>query len=764
MTKPTAIEKLASAVGGAVRAFETARSGEGHGKARRPAFISNQAQEGRWKGGTYNPDKADAAARSLQNSWVYMMIQRKAMEKSAARLYVLDNPEGLDSTGTTVERHPFLSILRNPNPWMNYSFMSQYLDWWLDLLGECYIFLAPDEDGYLAELWPLPSNAVNPVPGDSKRYIDYYEYTANGVTFKIPAEYIYHEKYPNPFDVFRGLSPLVAAILPADADSAMAYWNGQFFGQDNVMPSAAIALSSGLPGQPIDPSDIQAVKDELTNEYAAISRKTLVTNAYDMVVSLLGWNARDMDFLAGRAFTKDEIILIFGGFPGMFDKSATEANSTTADNMFKEKTIWPALNQRAATMTNHIMRRFYGDTIEVRFEDIRPINRQLLIQQSDSSRDVLTVDERRERFWNAPPLPNNDGKKIASQSVPDPFGEIPTGGGQSTVLPNPQNSIVNAKALGNDLRAWRTRTLKSITDGRPLNADFRSDAIPAPMKALILDGLESAQFAEDVKAVFAEAHKGIIRSWRPWSAYEVRLTAEIEQILLDQQHELIERIRATGTADPLLDPVLWVNQETDMRVRIAPLLKELANHAARRVQQTVSNVGQSDASVNWDLANENAEAWARQHAGEMIRNVTQTTREAVGDLVAQWTQTGEGIDGLIARVSALTDEGGKPIFNSVRAEMIGITEATNVYAGANNQAWSAAGYKPAAKLPGAHVRCRCYLQPYKLQDNTRVLVWYTARDERVCKQTLETPWGRVSGCSDLHRTIVSEGPHMGEKV
>lgn len=771
-TNTTIIEKFASAVGGAVRAYELARNGgEAHGPARRPAFLTSQAQEGRWKGGTYNPDKSDAAARSLQNSWIYMMINRKAMEKSAARLYVVDNPEGLDDTGTVVKGHPFLGILRNPNPWMNYAFMSQYLDWWLDLMGECYVFLAPDEDGNLAELWPLPSNAVNPVPGDAQRFIDYYEYTANGITYRIPAEYMYHEKYPNPFDVFRGLSPLVAAILPADADTAMAYWNGQFFGQDNVMPSAVISLSSGVPGQPIDGADVQAVKDALTNEYAAINRKTVVTNAYDMVVSMLGWSAKDMDFFMGRTFTKEEIILILGGFPGMFDKSATEANATTSDNMFKEKTIWPLLNQRAAVMTSDILRRWYSETHEARFQDIRPINQQLFIQQSDASRDVLEIDERRQRFWQADPLPDGRGKKLATDMA-DPFSlpasvstETSSAPGAPTTLPNPQNaSLANVpagKALSADLRAWRWRTLKSFEDGRPLNADFRSDVIPANMKALILDGLEASQTPEDVKAVFADAQKGLIRSWRPWSAFELRLTAEIEQILLDQQHELIERLRSAGTADPLLDPVLWVNQEVDMRTRLAPLINDLARYSARRVQQTV---GSSSESVNWELANANAEAWARQHAGEMIKNITQTTREAVGDLVAQWTKTGEGIDGLIARVAALTDDGGKPIFNSVRAEMIGITEATNVYAGANNQAWSAAGYKPAVKLPGAHVRCRCYVQPFKLGDGTKVLVWYTARDERVCRQNLSAPWGNVKGCADLHRTVVSEGPHMGEKV
>jgi hypothetical protein len=45
-----------------------------------------------------------------------------------------------------------------------------------------------------------------------------------------------------------------------------------------------------------------------------------------------------------------------------------------------------------------------------------------------------------------------------------------------------------------------------------------------------------------------------------------------------------------------------------------------------------------------------------------------------------------------------------------------------------------------------------------------VLAWAAANDERMCKQTIKTPFGDVAGCGDLHRRVVSEGEHLGEKV
>jgi hypothetical protein len=239
---------------------------------------------------------------------------------------------------------------------------------------------------------------------------------------------------------------------------------------------------------------------------------------------------------------------------------------------------------------------------------------------------------------------------------------------------------------------------------------------------------------------------------------------ETNQVLLDQLSDLVERVQVSGTADTLNDPFTWLAQEQIMRDRLEPVLMDLAAYGTERVKRTVQAVEKSSINIDWNMSNERATAWARQHAGEMVSNVTQTTKNAVADQVAEWSQTGEGIDGLLKRIQSMKEPGGKATFSPVRAEMIAITEATNTYAGANAEAWAAAGYAHAVYKPGAHIKCRCYIQPFKMPDGTKVIVWYTARDERVCTQDLTTPWGTAKGCKDLHKTIVSEGKYLGQKV
>ena len=474
----------------------------------------------KWKGGDLGHKDA-AYKRALQNSWIYTAIHFKANELAAGRLYVSHNETGMQDDSVPVKNHPLARILRKPNPLMGRGFLWQYSQWWLDLSGNAYWFLAPDEDNNLAEIYPLPANAVNPFPGDRERLTDYYEYTVNGRKWDIPAEYICHFRYPNPYDYFRGLSPLVAALLPSDADSAMAHWNGAFFGSGNVMPSAIINVSSGVPGtaDSIDPQDMEAIKDALTSgDYAASARRTVVTNAYEMAVNILGWNAKDMDFLQGRMFTKDEILNIMGIPPGLLDKNATEANATTGDNVFKEKTLWPLMSTiYAETITSQILERWYSVGEEAAFEDIRPINKMQLLQEAQASTADMTRKERRARFWNLPPLGDERDDEIpgAGQAAApaDPSGMGTPGAGAGMAggfpLPNMRNAAPEAvRALSpdalSDLRRWKNVMLKSYRENTEPKLDFVSDHIPFDVRTQVLNGLVHAETPEHVKSIFSE--------------------------------------------------------------------------------------------------------------------------------------------------------------------------------------------------------------------------------------------------------------------
>lgn len=245
-------------------------------------------------------------------------------------------------------------------------------------------------------------------------------------------------------------------------------------------------------------------------------------------------------------------------------------------------------------------------------------------------------------------------------------------------------------------------------------------------------------------------------SWRPWSSFEPILTTAIYQALQD-----ILRIFIDSADETLAENGdIWSLVSSTFKQAVSPIMQDIASKA---VEDTYKVLSGSEMSVSFDLTNQIAREWAYTYSADQIKGIDETTRKAVRKTIGDWIEAGrtDGNQGLQSRLESMIDANGVPLFGKERAERIGVSEITSIYAGAKEQALIKNDYPPTVYKPRAHVNCRCYLQPGRLASGEKVIVWYTARDERVCIVELDTPWGAVKGCKELHRKIVSEG-HAGE--
>jgi hypothetical protein len=349
-------------------------------------------------------------------------------------------------------------------------------------------------------------------------------------------------------------------------------------------------------------------------------------------------------------------------------------------------------------------------------------------------------------------------------ALPAPQAEV------KTIFTTGATETAEIKTPDGELKLWRNKAVKALSNGRSAAVKFETEAIDEELAEEIRGALEMADVRADVKAIFDTAGGQLaggaalaVRSWRPWSEYEQRLMTTLQGGLRDQAKRIIEEMRQTDPQAMLMDDELWGRFERDLLHDMEGDLTQLARSTVSRVQLAQGPVAPG-MEINWGLANQNAVDWARSDAASKVRKINETTRQAIRDEVSDWSKQGGTLDDLTARIEGMTDGSGNPVFDRRRAQLIASTEATDTYAEANNQAWQAAGYAPAAFRPAAHPGCRCYLRPMTLKDGTKVMVWNTARDELVCKKPITTPWGQVEGCGALNGVCVSEGPHMGEKV
>jgi hypothetical protein len=209
---------------------------------------------------------------------------------------------------------------------------------------------------------------------------------------------------------------------------------------------------------------------------------------------------------------------------------------------------------------------------------------------------------------------------------------------------------------------------------------------------------------------------------------------------------------------PTIDSSVFSEAERIFRDSAQPVLLKIATKAAEDVREQLG--GGAGLSISYELTNRAALDYALIQEAMSLR----TDKKAVNKVVQEWESSEQKDDpsALREKLLVLEDENGKALFSMERAVRIAQSDAVQIYAGAKANALQANGYRKAVALPQAHAFCRCYVQPVTMNDGTKVIVWYTARDERVCTQEIEFPWGFVQGCRDLHRTIVSEG-YAGQK-
>ena len=149
-------------------------------------------------------------------------------------------------------------------------------------------------------------------------------------------------------------------------------------------------------------------------------------------------------------------------------------------------------------------------------------------------------------------------------------------------------------------------------------------------------------------------------------------------------------------------------------------------------------------SVDWELSNNAASDWALGRVGELVRGITNTTRNRIRTEVANFVQNKETVGQLKKRLTTS--------FSPERAHMIAVTETTRAYAEGSAAAWKESGFidgkrwntnrdelvcplcgplddevvplndafSDGTHLPPRHPRCRCWTTPVPILEEEAI--------------------------------------------
>ncbi|KKK85945.1 hypothetical protein LCGC14_2768190, partial [marine sediment metagenome] len=252
-------------------------------------------------------------------SWVHTVVSAVAKSCAIAKFEV---KKMVGEKTESIINHPYELLLQKPNPLMSrFEFFVSSVSFYL-LTGNAYWWLNRDsEDEEPQEQWIIPSHMIAPVP-DERMFIKGYAYDpGDGTTINLPTYQIQHFKEFHPLNPFVGLSPIEALAVVAIGDMKMQKWNTGLFADNNARLPGILAFADQIAKPTWD------VIQKDTQDAAKTRNMLMLRGAGKGGVQWMqaASSMRDMEFLNGRKFTKEEIFNIYApGFASMTDVNATE--------------------------------------------------------------------------------------------------------------------------------------------------------------------------------------------------------------------------------------------------------------------------------------------------------------------------------------------------------------------------------------------------------------------------------------------------------
>jgi len=248
------------------------------------------------------------------------------------------------------------------------------------------------------QIWPLPSQFVNPVFGDDlDNPIKSYIYKAGAAEIEIPEDQVIFFTYPNPNNVFTGFGCVKGVASAVYIREQMDDFEKALF-ENKARIGGLLTPKAGVN---VSDKDRERLKVMVEQSYAGAKKAgQLVVPPIDMDLKTDTMTPEEMNYIEGRSVNMEEISLAFDIPPGaLTSKSVNLANAKVADNRHAKNGILPRC-ERYADKLNEKFLPLYDDNIFCAFDNPVPEDRALILKEQTervkagiSTRDEIRLEQ-----------------------------------------------------------------------------------------------------------------------------------------------------------------------------------------------------------------------------------------------------------------------------------------------------------------------------------------------------------------------------------
>jgi len=305
-----------------------------------------------------------------------------------------------------IERHPLLDLLSYVNEFMTGQELYFTSQQWLDIVGEAFWSLGLNAVGRPVEIWPIPPDRMK-IKEDPERFISSYVYEFGAVRREFSTKEIIHFKFPNPYNLYRGLGSIQATAVDVFTDIyAGIFQRNLFF--NSAEPGAILNYESD-----IEDKDLEQLQAEYDRKFRGIhnAHRTLITAGRgEAKFTRTTLTNRELDFTKSRKALRDNILLGTGmpmAAMGIAE-NVNRANAESGEYVFARWTLVPRLELLKSKLNEQLV-PFFGDDLELDYDDPVPKDKEFQLKRATDGvkAGILTVNEGRQ-IMGFDPSPRGD--------------------------------------------------------------------------------------------------------------------------------------------------------------------------------------------------------------------------------------------------------------------------------------------------------------------------------------------------------------------
>jgi len=640
-------------------------------------------------------NKSDENYLKEYKNWVYACVNARAEEVASIEMYIEN-----EKTGEKTNTHPLLTLLDDVNPNTTRYQLFFATQAFLDLTGNAFWYLARDNDGAgkIKEIYLISPDKMHIIT-DKDNPIKILGYVYSNGKDKIPfnENQILHfknfnptAKYPNPH---KGMGVVEASLWAIETDNEARNWNYSFF-KNSAKPDGILTTEQTM-------GDVQF--ERLKKQWDQDFRGSSKTGKMALLENGTKWQdisktQKDMDFIAQRTFSRDEILSIFRTPKTVvaITDDVNRANAEASDYVFAKRTIKPLMESFVTTLNEYLLPEFETDKNK-KIEFVNPI-------PEDRTATILEFTNGINKWLSRNDIRRREGLEPTEKGdiFYGPFGDAPQDTGPAVKSVKIENAPAETKSKTDKAvdefiaRLPKKKELRRITPAqKTIFKEIYLKRFDANEKKLI----------EDTKKYFSnqeeEVQENLKDEFDGLKPKEYRFKA-LEDVLFDKK-------KAVGTAISMITP--HINQ----------FMKEGGEMAD-------SNTG-----GDYNLNHADTAKFIQERSKFFAETINETTREALLASIKLGVDEGEGFDDISKRIADVYKDA-----ETYRVERIARTEvstalnegAVQAYkqVGVSKLEWVAVGdantseeclqndgqireigksFPAGADQPPQHVNCRC---------------------------------------------------------